>query len=1449
MKNDRDIPYFEIKFDNIDKKVLSINNFRNNPNNFRNKRYKAKILEWNSKFKNPLGLLTECIKGNDDDDDSNRNGQKLKNKLSIDNEEPLKYSKSESTTFYETYLSIEKVKKGIENNTLFKGKLIFGDDYKSDNSYVLLNNSEDKIYIKSDVFRNRGLDGDEVIVEPFRNDNKEGKIVYIENPSYKDKKIYGKMLYEVEKSGSSLFFYLCPRDKKLPRIEIPRKLIPKEILSITDFLSNQNKYKYLYNFVSQIQHWNEDEKLPIGKLIENNNSEDLESIDVSKIIEEVISRNYNDPFSILKIKLRVNENSNNDYFEKYYPIELVKYGIKNGYLFEGKVEILKNKNSDCSVILNDTNEKIIIENKKDRNRGMHGDRVVVEIIDSTSKDKTGKIVYLDFKTSVYNDMKIKGKIKYSPERRIVLFYPDDKRIPLIDIPVSNIPRSVLTLNNYNEETDGNSYYNAKIIKYENQSWNPLGELIEKIDKIKNDNCNDYYEKYFSEEEVEKGLNNKTLFEGLIRVSSKNGNNSYVTVVGLEKDIRINSVKLRNRALDNDIVIVKLLEGEELKSSESAIKQKKEENKLKDKKMFEKFATKGVKLTDYIEEESYPLGKVVYVKKSKAKSIDIVGKFKFNSERNYANEEKFIFHPNDKGIPLIDIFAEDIDPQIFDINDFINNSEKYNDTLFIARITKWSEMRCYPKGKIVSKLTDEHTLESRTNIILKTYNIDDSYFNDLITKEIPSGDWQIPEEEIKNRLDLREECIFTIDPATAKDLDDALSCKRLDDGNYEIGIHIADVSYFVTPDSNMDSEAFKRGTSTYLVQKVIPMLPKVLCENLCSLNAGTSRLAFSIIIKMDKDGHVLESKAAKTVICSCVKLAYDHAQRVIDNNGEWPKENADIEIKNPYHTYTSEDVCNTINNLYRLSHILKEERYANGAVSLDRKELWLELNEDLPIDCGIYEVQEANSLVEEFMLLANTTVANILYRKYSNESLLRCHEAPSPENVKRHLKLIEMTKKIVIDVSNSKAFHDSLLSIQRAGSIYSDVALSRCVKFMKRAKYICSSADHPESLFHYGLHIPFYTHFTSPIRRYPDIIVHRQLKALLDEKPSPYDSKKIREIAKQSNDTNTNSSKAQDDSYNLYLVYLLNEYVEKTQKDYIIEDALVTGFDNYNIECYIPKFAYEDKMSINQLYEKGIIKSVEIFKPATLNSNEEVNTDSKNTEEVSFNIFWNNDVNMDNILKKFNTEVSDKSEDPHQELYFENIIKNNSSLDFFNIIESDDEDFDSDDALEKYVEAVEAATAYDDEFNDVSDEDFDSDDAIEKYVEAVEAAAAAYDNEFNDGSDEDFDSDDALEKYVEAVEAAAAYDNKFNDENNRKIITKKFDNNKERLTDCPKQNFKIFSSFKVMIIPNFDKMKINILVAPPDVTEHDISNECYHSHLITKESESDAIIYEVEGSFD
>jgi len=214
----------------------------------------------------------------------------------------------------------------------------------------------------------------------------------------------------------------------LPKIDIPRNQVPIEVLSLKDFFKNINKYKNMYNFIGKINRWDENDKLPVGSLIRNENEEIKESIssDIKKVIDEVKASGVENPFDTLKTKLKVNQIEPNAYFEKYYPKELVDFGLSNKYLFKGKVEILKN--SDCFVILDDTEEKIIIEDKKKRNRSFHGDNVVVEILnENDEKKKTGKIVYIE--DAVYfKDMKILGTLKYTNESNEsrstrLIFYP------------------------------------------------------------------------------------------------------------------------------------------------------------------------------------------------------------------------------------------------------------------------------------------------------------------------------------------------------------------------------------------------------------------------------------------------------------------------------------------------------------------------------------------------------------------------------------------------------------------------------------------------------------------------------------------------------------------------------------------------------------------------------------------------------------------------------------------------------------------------------------------------------------------------------------------------------------------------------------------------------------------------------------------------------------------
>ncbi|OUM59230.1 hypothetical protein PIROE2DRAFT_15295 [Piromyces sp. E2] len=537
--DDRDVPQIRILINNIPSEILCV--FLCSEKN----KYLAKITEWGESYKNPLGKLIKCVNNN--------------NKYSIN-------SKFKNSYYYEEYYSKEKVNNGLNEKKYFKGKLSIKDEFKETNSTVKIDNTDDIIYIKSEKDRNRGLNGDEVFIELLNNDNDEetGKIVYIEKPSYKDKEIKGRMSIGKNENDNETL-YLIPRDKKLPRININIKTIPNNILNINDLKNNKEKYKKI-NFITKIKQWNENDRVPVGDLIK---------ID--------------------------------SFFEKYYSKKFVDENIEKKKLFKGKVEILPNNNFECNVILDHTKEKIIIEDKKYLNRAMDGDNVVVEIMnnDNSTENKKGKIVYLNYDECFYNKSELRGTINYFPNKNLIEFYPVDKRIPKINIPSEDIPKEIIDLNQFNENSDiKNNYFLAKVTEYNYLYYNPKGLLIKKLEEeINNDNNNInnenwYYEKYITEEEVEKGLNDGTLLEGQIRISD-NSTDSYVTVLGMESDIRITSVKFRNRALDRETVIIKILEGKEKESAESSIQRKKDENKLKDEESYLLLGTKGVKLNNYI----------------------------------------------------------------------------------------------------------------------------------------------------------------------------------------------------------------------------------------------------------------------------------------------------------------------------------------------------------------------------------------------------------------------------------------------------------------------------------------------------------------------------------------------------------------------------------------------------------------------------------------------------------------------------------------------------------------------------------------------------------------------------------------------------------------------------------------------------------------------------------
>ena len=406
---------------------------------------------------------------------------------------------------------------------------------------------------------------------------------------------------------------------------------------------------------------------------------------------------------------------------------------------------------------------------------------------------------------------------------------------------------------------------------------------------------------------------------------------------------------------------------------------------------------------------------------------------------------------------------------------------------VVEMTDWPQQMNNPVGRVVKRLGKPGDNNVEMQSILAEYDFPLDFpaeaEKEAAAIKAPS------KKDIEGRRDFRKTTTFTIDPADAKDFDDAVSFKRLKNGNYEVGVHIADVSYYVKPGSAIDREAYERGTSVYLVDRTIPMLPEKLCNGVCSLRPNEDKLCFSAVFEMNDKAEVLGRWFGKTVINSDRRYNYEEAQEIIEN-GEKDAESGKRKAK----SQPDEAVL----ELHKLATILREERYKEGAINFDTQEVKFQLDENAkPIGVYIKEQKEANWLIEEFMLLANRNVAECIGKTAHEKGkkpqkaktfVYRVHDEPNPEKLNT---FVEFVTKLgfKMKVGSRKALADSYnrLFDQIAGRGEEYMIDTIAIRTMSKAYYST------ENIGHYGLAFPFYTHFTSPIRRYPDLMVHRLLE--------------------------------------------------------------------------------------------------------------------------------------------------------------------------------------------------------------------------------------------------------------------------------------------------------------------------------------------------------------------
>ena len=771
---------------------------------------------------------------------------------------------------------------------------------------------------------------------------------------------------------------------------------------------------------------------------------------------------------------------------------------------------------------------------------------------------------------------------------------------------------------------------------------------------------EFYDDHLRAEDVRRSLGQR-YFQGILNVNPRKNVEAYVRCEGFTIDFRIDDEKMRNRSLHGDIVIVELLPeaswvpwsnmlqaklglSEKSGSSEDLSRDTAPYDNSGTQKLWapnqdliESFRIKtqpngfAAGCRHNIEQRSLsiklqPRARVVMILEARHTKRQ-VGTLHLHTQYTNAlhdgeklavTERGAFFTSYDSRFPKMFVPRSAL-PEHF-LNDPYNGLK----CVYSANIASWPTRSRMPLVEEITSLGPCGDIETETEALLIQHGCNHpSYTEDVLEplREILHGfgvhvgsndsadihtgsnSWRIPEEEIARRRDLRSCRIFTIDPPNAKDLDDALHIKALPDGTYEIGIHIADVSFFLPAGTALDAEVQRRATSVYLVQKVIPMLPSLLCEDICSLNPDVDRLAFSCIFRMNADGSLVPNSMpwfGKTVIRSCAKLDYLTAQRMIDS--EIPNvpdigDNPDAFLdalpekvwefhRRPTGGQAAWAVAQDVVTMHKLAMQRRQERYKCGALTIVNKKLMFSLDEKgVPKDTATYLILESNQMVEEYMLLANYLVAAELIAHFGENAFIRMCGDPDISGIAALRNVFSMLEQ-ELDASSAKAVQDCLNRVSMAANPLALQIISHMlIGPMSEAQYRIAGID-PDQWRHYSLSIPYYTHFTSPIRRYADVVVHRQLEMivrareagcvdLLQTTVSGGAIERLLVTADRCNEMRRSSKAAQERSDRVHFaLYLLDKTCETT--------GYVVGIGEKSFSVYVPEFGVNERIFVDSM---------------------------------------------------------------------------------------------------------------------------------------------------------------------------------------------------------------------------------------------------------------------------
>ncbi|KAM6059966.1 DIS3-like exonuclease 1 [Theristicus caerulescens] len=787
------------------------------------------------------------------------------------------------------------------------------------------------------------------------------------------------------------------------------------------------------------------------------------------------------------------------------------------------------------------------------------------------------------------------------------------------MPVVMVTEDEDAIRQYGSETEGVFVISFK--NYLDNFWPDLKAAHELFDSIlqarrereseSQENNGKEYPEHLPLEILEAGIKSGRYIQGTLNVNKHRAQlEAFVRLQGfgsketeLQSDILIYGARARNRAIHGDVVAVELLPLHEWKGRTVALC----ENETEDKAPAD---TTG---------DPMPTGKVVGIIQKNWRDYVVTFPSKEESQSQGRNAQKILVTPWDYRIPKIRISTQ--------------QAEALQEYRVVVRIDSWESTSVYPNGHFVRVLGRIGDLEGEIAAILVENSICVAPFSEIQMSEMPKNPWQVNPEEEKKRLDLRDtHLIFSIDPKGCEDVDDALSVRTLPNGNLELGVHIADVTHFVAANSYTDVEARARATTYYLADRRYDMLPSVLSADICSLLSGVDRYAVSVLWELEKESYeMLRVCYNKTIIRSAYKLVYEAAQGLLDGDttvvGDIPElENLDERTRQK----KLDELVWAISKLTDIARHVRAKRDSCGALELEGVEIRVQLDDKNNIhDLIPKQPLEVHETVAECMILANHWVAKKISESFPHQALLRQHPPPRQEFF-TELRECASAKGFSIDTRSNKALAESLdKANDPLDPIVNTLLRSMATHAMSNALYFSTGSCSEEEFHHYGLALDKYTHFTSPIRRYADIVVHRLLMAATlketkgEVKDYVFSNKDLEELCRHINNRNRAAQRAQKQSTELFQCMYFKDKTPETDER-CIADGVIYSIRTNGVLVFVPRYGIKGAAYMKN--KEGLVISCQgdrscEWKPGSLHRFQNKITSTTTTgESVTLSLF-------------------------------------------------------------------------------------------------------------------------------------------------------------------------------------------------------------------------------------